>query len=213
MSEEVRSSYDRVAAEYARHLYEELRQKPTDRQLLDEFAARHEEGGLTCDLGCGPGHVARYLSERGIPVCGIDLSPEMVSRARQLNPGIEFGVGDMRALEAPDGSWTGIVAFYAIVNLPNPDLHAAIKEMYRVLRPQGWLLLSFHLGDEVVHVGDLWGCKVSLDFYFRRTEEVIAQLRSTGFDLSQVIEREPYAPEVEYQSRRAYILAQRPALK
>jgi SAM-dependent methyltransferase len=212
MSEEVRSSYDRVAEEYAQHLYDELRHKPRDRELLDEFVERVRGRGLTCDLGCGPGQVARYLSERGLQVCGIDLSPGMVKLARQLNTGIQFSVGDMRALEVPNGAWAGIAAFYAIVNLPIPDLHAAIKEMHRVLKPEGWLLLSFHVGDEVVHVEDLWGCNVSLDFYFRRTEDIVAQVRADGFEIERVDEREPYAPEIEYQSRRAYILARRPTL-
>lgn len=212
MNDQVRTSYDRVAEEYAQHLYDELQHKPRDRELLDEFAERVRGRGLTCDLGCGPGQVARYLSERGLPVCGIDLSPEMVNRARQLNPGIQFSVGDMRTLQVTSGAWAGIAVFYAIVNLPNPDLELAIKEMHRVLQPDGWLLLSFHIGDEVAHVEDLWGCKVSLDFYFRRTEDVAERLRTSGFEIEQVTEREPYAPEVEYQSRRAYILAHKPSL-
>ena len=53
-----------------------------DRQLLDRFAASVQDRGPVCDLGCGPGHVARYLSERKVQVCGVDLSPEMVKRAR-----------------------------------------------------------------------------------------------------------------------------------
>lgn len=213
MSEEVASSYDRVAVAYAQHLYQELQYKPKDRELLDGLAEKVRNRGTVCDLGCGPGQVARYLSDCGIPACGVDLSPEMVEQARRLNAGIEFSVGDMRALAIQNSVWAGIAAFYAIVNLPDPDLHLAIREMHRVLRPEGWLLLSFHIGDQTTHVEDLWGCAVSLDFYFRQTEEVSAQLRSAGFAIENVIEREPYAPDVEYQSRRAYILAQKPALK
>lgn len=212
MSEEVRSSYNRVAGEYAQHLWDELRHKPKDRELLDDFAGRVKGRGMVCDLGCGPGQVARYLSERDIPVCGVDVSPEMVIRAQQLNPGIEFTVGDMRALKVADDTWAGIAAFYAIVNLPDPDLHLAIQEMRRVLQPEGWLLLSFHVGDETVHLDELWGCAVCLDFYFRRSEDVASRLRSAGLEVEKIIEREPYAPEVEYQSRRAYLLARKPSL-
>ena len=60
---EVQASYDRVAGEYARHIYDELRHKPLDRQLLDRFADRVKGAGVTCDLGCGPGQVARYLHD------------------------------------------------------------------------------------------------------------------------------------------------------
>jgi SAM-dependent methyltransferase len=210
---EVQSSYDRVADEYARHIYDELRHKPLDRQLLDRFADRVRGSGLVCDLGCGPGQVARYLHERGVAVCGVDLSAGMVERARQLNPGIEFHQGDMRSLDVPAGAWAGIAAFYAIVNVPPADLAQALREMWRVLQPGGLLLLSFHIGEEVSHVEDLWGCEVCLDFYFFRTLDLAGYLQTAGFEIEDIVEREPYAPEVEYQSRRAYIFARKAALE
>jgi ubiquinone/menaquinone biosynthesis C-methylase UbiE len=208
---EVQSSYDRVADEYARHIYDELRHKPLDRQLLDRFADRVRGTGIACDLGCGPGQIARYLSERKVEICGVDLSPGMIERARQLNPDIEFAQGDMLSLSWPDQAWAGIAAFYAIVNLQPTDLVKAMREMHRVLQPGGWLLMSFHIGEEVEHVDDLWDCQVSLDFYFFRPEQVIRDLCSAGFAIEEVTERDPYPPEVEYQSRRAYVFARRPA--
>ena len=57
----VQTSYDRVAEEYVARLFGELEHQPLDRQLLDRFAARVQVIGTACDLGCGPGHVARYL--------------------------------------------------------------------------------------------------------------------------------------------------------
>jgi len=210
---EVQSGYDRVAEEYARHLFDELRQKPLDRELLERFANQVRGKGLVCDLGCGPGQVARYLHDQKIEVCGVDLSPGMVAEARRLNPDINFTQGDMLALLVPDESWAGIAAFYAIVNFPPADLAAAMRELHRVLRPGGPVLLSFHLGQQVEHVSDLWGCTVSLDFYFFGVAQVTAALLTAGFAIDEVIERGPYAPEVEYQSRRAYMLARKPMRK
>jgi ubiquinone/menaquinone biosynthesis C-methylase UbiE len=136
-----------------------------------------------------------------------------VKRARQLNPGIEFAQGNMLSLDVVGGAWAGITAFYAIVNLPPDDLVPAMREMYRGLQPGGLLLLSFHIGEEIVHEDNLWGRKVCLDFYFFRSELVTDCLRSAGFVIEEIIEREPYAPDVEYQSRRAYIFAQKPMTK
>jgi len=141
-------------------------------------------------------------------MCGVDLSPEMIARARALNPGIEFLCADMRALPVPDAAWAGIAAFYAIVNLPPSDLVAVFREIRRVLRPDGLLLLSFHLGNEVIHLSDWWNIKVSIDFHFFNAAEVASALTAAGFQIEEQIERDPY-PDVEHQSRRAYIFARK----
>jgi len=116
------TSYDQVADEYVRRIFDELQHKPLDRQLLDRFAASVRDVGPACDMGCGPGHVARYLHEHGVQICGIDLSLAMVERARRLTPGVEFRQGDMVALDAPDEAWAGIVAFYSIIHIPRGDM-------------------------------------------------------------------------------------------
>jgi SAM-dependent methyltransferase len=144
-------SYDRGAEEYTRHISDELQHKPLDRKLLDRFAGRVRETGSVCDIGCGPGHVARYLSERGVQVFGCDLSLKMVDQARRLNPGMEFRQGDMMALESPDQTLAGIVAFYSIIHIPRAKVVQALRELYRVLRPGGLLFLAFHIGDGIFH--------------------------------------------------------------
>ena len=207
---DVASGYDLVADEYARRIYDELQHKLLDCRILDRFAESVRNMGVACDLGCGPGHIARYLHERGIQLCGMDLSAGMVERARRLNPGIEFNQADMRALPVKDNNWAGIVAFYAIVNLPTRDLVRALREMLRVLVPGGRLLLSFHIGEDTSQVEDLWDSGAALEFHFFRVETVAGYIRGAGFEVEEIIEREPYAPEVEYQSRRAYIFAEKP---
>ena len=204
-----RTSYDVVADEYVRRIFEELQHKPLDRRLLDKFAASVREVGPACDVGCGPGHVARYLHELGVQVCGVDLSPEMVKRAQQLTPEVEFREGDMMELDAPDATWAGIAAFYSIIHLSRGDMVRALEELRRVLRPGGLLLLAFHIGDDVIHLDEWWGQSVSVDFFFFRPDEVAEYLRTAGFEIEEIVERDPY-PDVEHQSRRAYIFARTP---
>jgi SAM-dependent methyltransferase len=203
------SSYDQVADDYARLLFDELQHKPLDRELLDRFAASVRDAGPACDMGCGPGHVARYLHEQGASVCGVDLSPEMVKRARELNPGVEFHQGDMMALDVPDGTWAGIAAFYSIIHISRGDLPRALGELRRALRPGGLLLLAFHIGSDTLHLDEWWGHEVCVDFFFFLPDEMASALRSAGFEVEEIIERDPY-PDVEHQSRRAYIFARKP---
>ena len=203
-------SYDHIAEEYTRRIAGELEHKPLDRMLLDEFAGRLKGAGRVCDLGCGPGHVARYLYDRGVDVFGIDLSPGMIEQARKLNPVMEFQQGNMLALEVEDGAWAAIVAFYSIVHIPKTDILQALREMFRVLNPGGLLFLAFHIGLEVLREENLWGQEVSLDLVFYARKEVERYLGFAGFAIEDSLERNPYAPEVEYQSRRAYIRAYKP---
>jgi SAM-dependent methyltransferase len=202
---DVRDSYDSAAAVYAQHFASELAHKPLDRHLLNRFAEATRGQGLVADLGCGPGHVARYLHDQGVSVLGIDLSPQMVRCASRLNPGLEFRVGDIRALNLPDGSLAGIVAFYAIVHFDTAELADVMRECRRALMTGGLALISFHVGNRVVHLDDLLGAPVNLDFRFHPPGDVVEALRSAGFAVMEHVEREPYEG-VEYHSRRCYLL-------
>jgi SAM-dependent methyltransferase len=203
-------SYDVVADEYVARIYGELRDKPLDRELLDRFADAVRNVGPVCDVGCGPGHVTRYLHDRGVDVSGVDLSAGMVERARGLNPGIEFRQGDMAALTAPDGSWAAIVLFYSIIHIPRDEVVAVLRELKRTVRPGGCLFLAFHIGSETIHRDEWWGQAVSVDYLLFTTDEMTGYLRQAGFEVEEVRERDPY-PEVEHQSRRSYIVARKPA--
>jgi len=204
-----RESYDVIAAAYAEQLGSELAQKPLDRHLLNRFAEGVRDRGLTADLGCGPGHVARYLREQGAQVLGIDLSPEMIREARQRNPEIEFRVGDMRSLDLPDDALAGVLAFYSLIHLEEQEIGPALVEFHRVLAPGGLALFAFHIGEETLHRDELWGHEISLDFRFFQPSRISAYLRDAGFRILESVEREPYEG-AEHPSRRCYLLARKP---
>jgi ubiquinone/menaquinone biosynthesis C-methylase UbiE len=213
MAKGVRASYDCVAEEYGRRYFHEFDHKPFDRETLDRFAERVRGQGPVCDMGCGPGEVACYLRARGVEdVLGVDISPGMVEQARKLNPGVTFHQGDMLNLEAEDNSWGGIAAFYSIIHIPRDQVVAALREMRRVLKPEGLLLLTFHVGQEGVHLDEWWGNEVAVDFYYFEPGEMKGYLESAGLEIEEVIERDPYK-DVEAQTRRAYVFAQKPIEK
>lgn len=206
-----RASYNRIASAYADHFASEFDHKPLERRLLAEFAAANTPG-LIADVGCGPGQAAAYLSGCGVEVVGIDLADEMVAQARRLHPALRFEQADMRALPFADGALAGVVALYCLIHLAPDKVPAALAEFRRALRPGGALLVSFHIGEETRHVEEMLGQAVNLDFRFFTSDAMRQWLTDAGFRVAQVIEREPY-PEIEVQTRRAYILASEPTRK
>lgn len=206
--EQVRAFYDAMAAEYAEHFADELRDKPLDRALLERFAALVRGAGPVYDLGCGSGgQTTAFLHALGVDVRGMDLSPAAVAEAARRHPQIPFEPGDMLALPLADDSIAGIVAFYAIVHFSPDQLCTAFREIQRVLRPGAPLLVSFHVGDEVVHLDEMFGRRASVDFLFHRVEDVEAALHEAGLGEVETIVREPYPQE--HPTRRAYVFARR----
>jgi len=168
----IEQSYDRVADEYVQRIFDELQHKPLDRQVLECFAGDVGISGGVCDIGCGPGQVARYLSDRGAKVQGIDLSSAMIEQARKLNPSIEFAIGDMRKPSVPDCTWAGMTAFYSIIHISRDQLPATLRELHRVLQPGGLLLMAFHLGEDAIHLDERWGHDVNIDFHRRFPQRI-----------------------------------------
>jgi len=208
--EDTRATYDTVARRYADEIATELDNKPFDREFLDRFAERLAGKGHVVELGAGPGHVAAYLAARGVDISALDLSSAMVDEAKRLFPGLQAVVGDMLDLPYVNGSLAGVVAFYSIIHFSDEQLELAFKEMARVLRTGGYVALAFHVGDETVHREQWWDMPVVLDSRFLPVDLVTRLLANAGLEVISTEEREPYAPEVEYQSRRAYVVAREP---
>lgn len=200
----VKSSYDAVAAEYAQRISGELEGKPFDRALLDEIAAGAT--GLICDLGCGPGHVAHYLHQRGAAVLGIDISPAMIAEARRRYPTLRFETGDIRSLPHEDNTFGAAVAMYSLIHFADRELADALREVHRTLVPGGPFLASFHRGTGAVHHDELFGRPVNLDFRFFEPQQIVVAMTDSDFEIDRLLERDPY-PGIEAETTRFYILA------
>lgn len=206
---DVVASYDSIAEEYASHYFSELSRKPFDRNLLAKLAQLIPEGSQIFDMGCGPGHVARFLSELGVNVVGVDVSQSMVEVARRLNPGVTFEQGDMLRLQFPERAFFGIAAFYSLIHIERSRLPQALRELFRVLAPGGRLLTAFHLGEGEIHREEFLGRSVSFHASFFGIEEMTASLEKAGFLIEEILSRAPY--EFEYPSQRGYLLALKPS--
>jgi demethylmenaquinone methyltransferase / 2-methoxy-6-polyprenyl-1,4-benzoquinol methylase len=112
---------------------------------LEKF---RREGRTTriLDVGCGTGELSRLLARRfpGATVVGLDFTGAMLREATRHPPGprgrpVEFGRGTVQRLPFADGTFDLVTNAFLVRNLL--DLPAAFREMRRVLRPGGALLV------------------------------------------------------------------------
>jgi SAM-dependent methyltransferase len=82
----------------------------------------------------------------GAQVIGVDMAANLVEAARRRFPEIDFRVGDATALDFPDGSFNVVlVSFNSFDCLYPKEMRLqSLREVWRVLRPQGWLVFSHH---------------------------------------------------------------------
>lgn len=209
---QVAAEYDRLAEPYADALSGELDDKPFDRWLLDRLAAGAAAGqGL--DVGCGPGQIAGYLSERGVRMTGLDLSPNMVAQVRVRQTDVHAIQGNFTLPPMPRGGdprdpgWSLVTAWYALVHLAPSELVPTLTALVRVLRRDGVLAVATHVGHEVRRPDTVCGVATDLDFVLHDADAVVQAAEAAGLTDVEWYQRSPL-PE-EAQTRRLYLRGRR----
>lgn len=106
--------------------------------------ARIARGASVLDVACGTGVVAITAAREGAKVTGIDLTPELIVRARESSElarvEIDWHEGDAEALPFADASFDVVLSQFGHMFAPRPDV--VVSEMLRVLKPGGTLAFS-----------------------------------------------------------------------
>ena len=120
----------------------EFHTTPTAGQLV-KFAGV-TSGQKVLDVACGTGVVAVTAARQGARVTALDLTPELLARARENGEtaavAVEWHEGDVEALPFADASFDAVLSQYGHIFAPRPAV--AIGEMLRVLRPGGTIAFS-----------------------------------------------------------------------
>jgi SAM-dependent methyltransferase len=217
--DDLRRSFDRVAEAYAAEFFHELDRKPFDRDWLRRFARECTDPGIVLDVGCGPGHVGRFLAEefaqaevRGGPprrarqrVVGLDVSLASVRIACRLNADLAFVAADMQQLPLRDGVCGGLVAFYSLIYWEPETAAAILCDFRRVLRPAGPLLIAVHAGEGSERFTEFHGHPIDITLRYHRPERLAASVERAGFAVAAVETRPPY--DFEHPTTRLYVAA------
>lgn len=99
-------------------------------KLMHHLQAKAQQKYL--DIGCGSGNYTGALAAQGLHMEGIDLSMEMLSKARKKHPNINFHEGDARHLPFLDQSYDGATCILATHHIR--DIESAFQEAARVIK-------------------------------------------------------------------------------
>ena len=176
-----RKKFDRWAASYERDRRSRLNARPQQEALR---ALSLEARDRFLDVGCGTGAAVREAAGTVARAVGLDLSEEMVARARELAvgaPGAEFIVGDSERLPFADGAFSAVLCTASFHHYPHPG--RALSEMARVLTADGRLVIADGAADlRVARLAD-WFLRHLDRSHVRlyRSDELATLLRSAGF--------------------------------
>ena len=96
--------------------------------------------GTALDVGCGEGRFCRMLKVAGVRATGIDPTPQLLEVASQRDPGGDYRLGRAEQLEFASSSFDVVVSYITLIDIR--DFRKAIREMVRVLKPGGSLLIA-----------------------------------------------------------------------
>lgn len=143
------ASYDSLTGQFDR--FTERLSRPLAARMIE--LAEISENERVLDVGTGTGIVALQAARRAEKVYGIDLSPEMLTRAAEkaqtenLESRVAFRRMDAENLDFENQTFDVAVSLFALLHFPNPA--AALREIFRVLRPGGRLVIAVGSGAQI----------------------------------------------------------------
>jgi SAM-dependent methyltransferase len=148
--------------------------------------------GRALDLACGTGRGGAWLKAHGVPrIDGIDLTPQMLERARAKGAYGTLALGDVNALEVEPNAYDLVTQLLADEHLA--DLGPVHREAFRALKPGGrFVLVGYHpfflMGGVPTHFDRGPGDPVAIEAYVHLFADHVRAAQAAGFRLAELQE-------------------------
>lgn len=149
---------------------------------FQQFVSMVEHVGKpVLDAGCAFGRDTAAFSEQRFEPIGIDLSDELLKKARELYPKLTFKKMDVRMLNFDNDTFAGIWCHAVLLHLNDDDVKQALKEFHRVLKNNGVLFVSFKKGKGSREFVEAFSNDYPRFYNFKTKESLIDLLTEAGF--------------------------------
>jgi SAM-dependent methyltransferase len=166
-------------------------ENPKMLRAVEKFA-KTLTGKRVVDVGCGPGHDTWHFAKLGFDATGIDLSNEMIKRAKTLrkveNPP-KFIVGDMLELEEAfsENSFDGAWACASLLHIPKSKVQQVLSGLRKIVSDGGKVYIGVKKGEgEKVVAEDKYGVPMERKFTYWQEDELRSILKEAGFKVERV---------------------------
>jgi len=162
------------------------------------------------DLGCGPGNYSKYIFEnKGFKnIHGVDLSEEMIKRAKKNVPSASFQVSDVRKLALPINSYHGVFSSFCIPYLSYHETEKLIVDVVNILKSSGIFYVSCMEGTKSGFEQTSFSGEMPVFIYYYTEEFLVGTMEERGFQILSV-NRQPYLEKDGIFSTDLIIIAQK----
>jgi ubiquinone/menaquinone biosynthesis C-methylase UbiE len=151
--------------------------------IITEFVTHLPKGAKVLDIGCAYGRDTEYLVKRGFDTSGIDLSPNMIKKAKTLVKGARFEVMDVLKLDFPNNHFDGVWCSAILLHLKKADVEIALAEINRVMKKDSIAYFEAKEGKgETIAADNRFGGAKKFYTYFSR-QEFDGLVKKKGFTL------------------------------
>src|SRR3989344_1037404 len=138
--------------------------------------------GRVVDIGCGGGRDAILFTDAGYDYIGIDLSEDMLMRARELLPNADLRKMDMYSLDFPPHSFNGFWAAASLLHIPKMNVVKVFQQIKNIVKSGGVGFFAVKEGeDERMVKGSLEGDERFFAFY--KEDEFLKLLQENGYEV------------------------------
>jgi ubiquinone/menaquinone biosynthesis C-methylase UbiE len=169
------TKWDNVASWYDKYLEggDTYQAKVIAPNLLRILSIKKGESVL--DLACGQGYFSRLVKEQGASVLGVDLSSELINKAKQQNPDIDFVIANAENTKLKKDFFDKVFTVLAFENIKN--IEETVGEIKRVLKNGGtFTLVMLHPAFRIPQYSD-WNFDQKKDLQYRRVDKYLSEIK------------------------------------